>query len=268
MGNMPLNVECKEISVLAVWSRILDLSPWVQGRFSQETFTKIPFSVEHTSYFDAEMKKTALAKILISALLCSAAVVAHLVESGKANPYDLPVDTSISVYSQSYVPYQDVQCESCNVTLTIQVILVYDQDDPRWPDKIHLDGICYILDGHPLVYVHDFTVEDYVDYGRDKQDFLMYTALVRLEDLSEGNHTVTAYANDTRNAYAYINHISSSYNFTVNSTQQTPPTPTPIPETKPFPIVLLIGSIIAIMAAAIGLGFLVYLKKRHKLKNA
>jgi len=46
---------------------------------------------------------------------------------------------------------------------------------------------------------------------------------------------------------------------------QTPTTsPEPTPEPEPFPTTFLIGSIIAVAAVVVGLGLLVYLKKRHR----
>src|SRR3989304_9546462 len=158
------------------------------------------------------MKKAAVTVAFIALLIASLAET-MLVDSGKANPYDLPVDNSIQIYRPNVYPYQPEEYDT--ITLNIKVILVYGQYDESW--SVHLDSICYSLDGQPLVYV-DFTVEDYVNYGRDKQDFLYHIATVKLENLPEGSHTVTAYANTT----AYLNYRSTSYNFTVDSPYQAP----------------------------------------------
>ena len=158
------------------------------------------------------MKKATVTVAFIALLIASIAET-MLVDSGKANPYDLPVDNSIQIYRPNVYPYQPEEYDT--ITLNIKVILVYGQYDESW--SVHLDSICYSLDGQPLVYV-DFTVEDYVNYGRDKQDFLYHIATVKLENLPEGSHTVTAYANTT----AYLNYRSTSYNFTVDSPYQAP----------------------------------------------
>jgi len=70
-----------------------------------------------------------------------------------------------------------------------------------------LNSISYSLDGKPSVSLEDLEVTSYVDYGPDKIDFKTYTAKISLRDLSEGNHTLAAYAND----------MSASRDFAVNS---------------------------------------------------
>jgi len=163
------------------------------------------------------MRKTTLA-VAFTALLITTLAETMLIDSGKANPFDLPVDTSITIYDPNYIHYKDKQYENSTVTLNIKVILVYGQYNQSWAETVHLDSICYSLDGQPLVYIGNFAVENYTNYGRDKQHFFMYTATVKLENLSEGSHTVTAYANTT----AYLNYRSTSYNFTVDSPYQAP----------------------------------------------
>ena len=152
-------------------------------------------------------------------------LLATAIDLADANPFDLPVDTSIRIHSTSYIPYQDKQYENSTATLNIGVILFSD----------HLDSICYSLDGQPLIYTSDFAVKEYTDYGRDKQNFFQFTATAKLENLSEGSHTITAYANDTHNAYAYINDLAAYYNFVVNSSYQVA-TPTLSPASTPQPL--------------------------------
>lgn len=165
------------------------------------------------------MRKTGAA--LAMALLVTAAAGTFLVRLGKANPFDLPVYTGIRIYSPNYALYQDRQSENGTVTINIAVILVCGEYDQSFTDA-HLDSVCYSLDGQPLVYVYNFAIENITDYGRDRQDFFRCSTSVRLENLSDGNHTVTAYANDTHSPTAYINSQSASYNFTVNSHYQVP----------------------------------------------
>ena len=70
-----------------------------------------------------------------------------------------------------------------------------------------LNSISYSLDGEASVNLEDLKVTNSYDYGPDKIDFKTYKANIILKDLSEGNHTLVAYAND----------MSDSRNFTVNS---------------------------------------------------
>lgn len=165
------------------------------------------------------MRKATVA-VAFTVLLITAVAETMLIDSEKANPIDLPVDTGISIYSPRYAPYQEKQYENSTVTLNIMVRLVYGSYDQSWPESVHLDSICYSLDRQPLAYVGNFAVENITNYGRDKQHFYLYTATVTLENLSEGSHSVIAYANDTHDTSAHINDLSASYNFTVNSHYQ------------------------------------------------
>ncbi len=211
------------------------------------------------------MKKKALTLIIV--LVFSALAGKPFVVIVKANPFDLPVDTSIHIYSTNDMPFQDNQYENSTATLNIIVILVYGYYDQSWPESVHLDSICYSLDGQPLIYTSDFTVENFDNYGRDKQDFLRCTAEVQLENLSEGTHTVAAYANDTHNEYAYINDLSASYNFTVNSHQQIigdTSTPSPLPSEEPQLTEpdMTSSAVLAVTSIIIFLGLLVLFIKR------
>jgi hypothetical protein len=151
------------------------------------------------------MKRDALALIMV--LVFSALAGTSFVGLTTANPFDLPVDTGIRIISTNYSSYQVKPYENSTVTLNIQVILVYGHYDQLWAENVNLESISYSLDGQPLVDVNNIEMKNHTNYGRDKQHFLEYTATVRLEDLSEGPHTVTAYANG----------MSSSHDFTVNS---------------------------------------------------
>ncbi len=71
-------------------------------------------------------------------------------------------------------------------------------------------NISYSLDGAPSVIFEALEVTTYYDSGPDKIDFKTYKVNIVLRDLSEGNHTLVAYAS----------HMSSSRSFTVNSHYQ------------------------------------------------
>ncbi len=162
--------------------------------------------------------KKAMVAVAFTALLIASLTGTTLVDSGKANPIDFPVYTGISIYSPTYSP--DKPYENSTVTLNFGVILVYGTYYQSWPESVHLDSVCYSLDEQPLVYVYDFAVKNVTNYGRDNQNYYSYIATIRLDGLSEGGHTVEAYANDTQDQTAYINSRSASYNFTVNSHYQ------------------------------------------------
>ena len=71
-------------------------------------------------------------------------------------------------------------------------------------------NVSYSLDGKPSVNLEDLEVTSYNDFGPDKIDFKNYKANIILKDLSEGNHTLVAFASD----------MSASRSFTVNSHYQ------------------------------------------------
>ncbi len=68
-------------------------------------------------------------------------------------------------------------------------------------------NISYCVDDGMLVTLEDMKVNSYYDFGPEKADFKTYTVNVILNDLSEGNHTILAYANG----------MSASRDFIVNS---------------------------------------------------
>jgi hypothetical protein len=156
------------------------------------------------------------------------------------------VDTGISIYSLKYIPYQNEQYENTTATLNVKVTLVYAEYNQSWLDSVHLDSVCYSLDGQLLVYIKEFAVENYTNYGINQQDFLVYMALIKLENLSEGDHAVTAYANDTHNEYAYLNTLSAKYGFIVKDDIAETPSPS-VPEFPVLGIVPLLLSVIAVV---------------------
>jgi hypothetical protein len=157
------------------------------------------------------------------------------------------VDTGITIYSSKYFPYQNEQYENTTATLNIKVTLVYGEFNQSWLDSVHLDSVCYSLDGQPLVYINEFAVENYTNYGINHQDFLVYMASIKLENLPEGDHTVTAYANDTHNEYAYLNTLSAKYVFVVKDDSAE----TPSPSAPEFPVLAIVPLLLAILGVAV-----------------
>ena len=70
-----------------------------------------------------------------------------------------------------------------------------------------LNSISYSLDSEAPVNLEGLKVTNFYDYEPDKIDFKTYKVNIILKDLSEGNHTLVAYANG----------MSASRSFTVNS---------------------------------------------------
>ena len=143
--------------------------------------------------------KTVAAIILTSLLIEAGATMFHgTIVSVAANPIDR-ISVSVPSIDIGYPPYPPRKYENSSIELQIYVRLF--NDAPK------LKSIYYSLDEMPLVYLDNFTITNLNDIGSDQLDFTAYKAEVILENLSEGNHTVKAYAND----------MSISRNFTVNS---------------------------------------------------
>jgi hypothetical protein len=98
----PLYGECKEISVLAVWSRILDPSARVRGGFSQGSFTKTPFNIEHASNIDIVMNRTALALTLVLAMIIGGVQTVKVVEAN-FYPFGIPTVEPLSPQAFPYI---------------------------------------------------------------------------------------------------------------------------------------------------------------------
>ena len=167
---------------------------------SQETLTNTLLQQKQTSSLDAVMKRKALPLKLavLFALLLSVIAGIDLVKVGRANPIgNIPVP-HIGI---SYPPPQSIM-KYVNSTVELEIYVNIFIDSPE------LKRISYSLDGGPVVDVDNFTVKNTRNYfGIDKFDYKFYEANTILEDLSEGNHTIVAYAGD----------MSTSRSFTVNS---------------------------------------------------
>ncbi len=115
----------------------------------------------------------------------------------------MPAYSHISILSPSDAPsHLKYKYENSTVNLTISVTLV--KEGLAEPPKVHF--ISYSLDGQPLVYLRNLTATT-SHYSIYNQDITRYSATTILENLSEGNHTIEAYAND----------MSTSKTFTVDS---------------------------------------------------
>jgi hypothetical protein len=101
--------------------------------------------------------------------------------------------------------------------------------------------VIYSLDGRANVTVAGNTTLTDLPYGEHN---------VTLTDLSNGSHNITAYVKDT---FGNVGASETVY-FSVKL-------PEPQPEPEPFPTTFVIASVITV--AVVGIGLLVYFKKRH-----
>jgi hypothetical protein len=116
----------------------------------------------------------------------------------------MPLHNGINILSPSITanPYFHYNYQNSTVNLTISVTYVKEglTETPK------VSFIYYSLDGQPLVYLRNLSVTNWY-YSQYDQDITNYGATTFLENLSEGNHTIEAYAND----------MSTSKTFTVDS---------------------------------------------------
>jgi hypothetical protein len=142
------------------------------------------------------MKRIAISLSLILALLFLMSAGAQFVNLAKANPISIPSVPTIQI---SY-PLSSIG-GYVNSTVEFEIRVNMFIGSPT------LNSISYSLDSEAPVNLEDLKVTNFHDYGPDKIDFKTYKANIILKDLSEGNHTLVAYANG----------MSASRSFTVNS---------------------------------------------------
>lgn len=145
---------------------------------------------------EAEMKRIVISLSLILALLFLVSAGAQFVNLAKANPISVPSVPTIQI---SY-PLTSI---GGYVNSTVEFVINVNM----FIESPTLNSISYSLDSEAPVNLEDLKVTNFYDYGPDKIDFKTYKVNFILKDLSEGNHTLVAYASD----------MSASISFTVNS---------------------------------------------------
>jgi hypothetical protein len=103
----------------------------------------------------------------------------------------------------------------------------------------------------------DFTIDEpasWIAYSLDNQINTTIAGNVTLSELAEGTHSITVFANDTFGNMG----TSETINFTIMPT----PTPTPEPEQQALSTTTLVITASGVFIAVVGLGSLVYFKKR------
>ncbi len=116
----------------------------------------------------------------------------------------MPLHNGVNILSPSITtnPYFHYNYQNSTVNLTISVY--YVKEGLTEPPPVSF--ISYSLDGQPLVYLRNLTMTKWY-YSQYNQDITNYSTTTTLENLSEGNHTIHAYANE----------MSTSKTFTVDS---------------------------------------------------
>lgn len=146
------------------------------------------------------MAKKASAFLFSVLLIAQCMLLAILIVNvANANPINVPSVPAIQI---SYPLTSMGGYVNSTVEFEVYVNMFIESPKPS--------NVSYSLDGEPSVYIEDLEVTSYYDYGPDKIDFKTYKANVIFEDLSEGNHTMVACAND----------MSASTSFIVNSHYQ------------------------------------------------
>jgi hypothetical protein len=158
---------------------------------------KNPFNKMQTySIRFADMKRIAISLSLILAFLFLVSAGAQFDNLGKANPISIPSVPTIQI---SY-PLTSIG-GYVNSTVEFEIYVNMFIESPT------LNSISYSLDSEAPVNLEDLKVTSFYDYGPEKIDFKTYKTNIILKELSEGNHTLVAYASD----------MFASISFKVNS---------------------------------------------------
>ncbi len=193
------------------------------------------------------MKRTEFAIMLI--LASSVLLIAGMQTGEVANANFLPPDylaihspNSKEVYATTSIP--------------LKIIAYREVSNPE------IVSIAYRLDKNPNVTLTDL----HKSLGKRLLAQSQFWAETVLNNLSEGNHTLKAYSTD-----AHGEHMDTFVDFVIDTSYTSPdPIASPSPSTEPtptppegsshsIPAIVVIGPVIPI---AVGLGLLVYFKKR------
>jgi hypothetical protein len=111
------------------------------------------------------------------------------------------------------------------------------------------ENMIYNESSVPLVFTVDTSAAAWIGYSLDGKERVTITGNTTLTGLSNGEHNITVYANDT------LGNIYASH--TVNFTVALPLV------TKPFPTTTVAAVSGALAVVVLGIGLLVYFKKRN-----
>jgi ABC-type dipeptide/oligopeptide/nickel transport system permease component len=187
------------------------------------------------------MKRTALMQILILSLLFSAVSIPRLAQVVFAEfeglPYDPPI---ISVLSPSPNEMYSEQSVLLNVRVEIRGNIYHNAETLRW--------LNYSLDEQTHVSMAYFAPSDLTPP-------YYVTANDVLHDLSDGTHNLTIYVETA------ISGLTGNFNTTISFEVNTSNT-----IVEPFPTTLVAAASVATVAI-VGVGLMIYLKKRKRWKK-
>ncbi len=212
---------------------------WVRGDDNPEIYQELE-SVDY--YIDGSFQDSIVATSKLIQIFRYSANLTGLCEGGHC----LVVETvSTGVTNWGLTGWKRVVGDSATVTVYFSIA------DDGIPPKISLlsaENKTYPTTNITLTYsINDQVVKALCSL--DGQENKRLSGNTTLTNLSEGSHNITVHAYDRVG-----NEVSETVYFTVS-----------VP--KPFPTTLLIGSAIVVVVAVVGLGLLVYFKKRHGDKN-
>jgi hypothetical protein len=187
--------------------------------------TPVPIEVETT---DANGTKTTGVSIQSYYLITGWATLPEMPEGSH----------SITVYGKYEFPgsYHNIGLDNRTVYFTV------NDGNPPIISNLSLENKTYNQDNLPL----NFTVDEptsWIGYCLDGQVNVTITENFTLTELPSGSHTLTIYANDTVGNMGTFSTIAFSV-------------------AEPFPTTLVVASVV--LVAVIGIGLLVYFKKRKR----
>jgi hypothetical protein len=145
-------------------------------------------------------------KKLLATTISITLAIAVLLSGSMVNANFLPVYNKIYIVSPDITANPALHYNYHNSTVNLTISVSYVKEGLTEPPKVSF--ISYSLDGQPLVYLRNLTVTNWF-YSQYNQDITNYRATTALESLSEGNHTIMAYANNMSTVRTFI--VDSHY---------------------------------------------------------
>lgn len=148
------------------------------------------------------MQKKTIALLLVTAVIFSTIVYVSINNTPYTINYYVPI-CDIPTVPAVELSYPVTSNADGSVNSSVQFLATVN----TFIDSPAINSITYSIDDGEKVTLTHLTPTTYHDYGPTKVAFTAYTATISLKDLPEGNHTVTASADN----------MTTSEFFTVNS---------------------------------------------------
>ncbi len=143
-------------------------------------------------------------KKLLATSIILVAVLPALIPLVYANFFPIQINNNITILSPEILANSAFHYNCYNSTVNLRISVTYVKEGSTDPPKVSF--ISYTLDNEPLTYLRNLSKSNY-NYGQYNQNVTTYVTTTTLTNLSEGNHTIQAFAND----------MSTSRTFTVDS---------------------------------------------------